>query len=239
MKAVILSAGLGTRLRPLTNDKPKVMVKVGGKPVLEHLINLCKYHNIIDIIINLHYFPKSVINYFSNGQKFGVNIEYSLEKDQIMGGAGALKKAEKLLKESPFLVMNGDALMNINLTKMIAFHNKKKGIGTILVHKTDHPYDSDLVEYDRNYLIKRFFRPDNKEKYKSISKSGVHIFEPEVLNDIPINTFCSLEKKLIPDLLMKDKKLYAYYSKAYSKDMGTPERLVQVKQDYENGKILF
>lgn len=239
MKVFILSAGLGTRLRPLTDNKPKVMVEIGAKPVLEHLINLCRHHNLKDIIINLHYLPDTVTQYFGNGDKFGVNIIYSHEKDRIMGGAGALKFAEQLLKDDSFFVLNGDVMTNVDLTAMAKFHQQKSGLGTFLVHQTDHPYDSDLVEYDNNYLIKRFFRPQPGDKFKPVSKTGTHIFEPEVLNFIPASVKYSLEKQLIPDLLQQGKKLYAYYSDAYSKDMGTLERLAQIKQDYDQGKISF
>jgi len=236
MKSLLLAGGLGTRLKPLTNDQPKVMVKIGDKPILEHLINLCVKHNIKDIIISLHYLPEVVVQYFKNGQQFSANISYSIE-DKRMAGAGAIKYAEKLLKQDSFFVLNGDVITNINLTKMAEFHRQKGGLGTFLVHKTDHPYDSDLVEYDKNCLIKKFFRPQSGDKFKPVSKTGTHIFKPEVLNYIPKNKKYSLEKQLIPDLLKQGKKLYAYYSNDYSKDMGTSGRLKQVRQDYEKGKI--
>jgi mannose-1-phosphate guanylyltransferase/phosphomannomutase len=239
MKVFILSAGLGTRLRSLTNDKPKVMVRVGNKPILEHLINLCAHHGFKDIIINLHYLPDVVINYFNDGKRFDVNITYSHEKEKIMGGAGALKQVEELLKKNTFFVLNGDVMTNINLTKMVQFHQKKGGIGSFLVHSTDHPYDSDLVEFNQDCLVKRFFRPKPGDQFKPISKTGTHIFEPEVLKFIPSGQKYSLEKQLIPDLLKCDKKLYAYYSEEYSRDMGTLERLAQVKKDYANSKISF
>ena len=122
---------------------------------------------------------------------------------------------------------------------MAQFHQEKQGIGSFLVHQTDHPYDSDLVEYDDNFLVKRFFRSQPGEKVNPISKTGTHIFKPEVLDYIPNNQKYSLEKQLIPDLLSKSKKLYAYYSDEYSKDMGTHERLKQVKIDYEANKIVI
>lgn len=232
MKAFILCAGLGTRLKPLTDDKPKVMVEIGGKPVLEHLIMLCKRHGIKEIIVNLHHFPDKVKKYFRGGKKWGVAIEYSLEK-KLMGGAGALKFAEKLIEKEPIIVMNGDVMTSVDLTEMVEFHKKMGGIGTIFVHTTDHPYDSDLVEYNGNFLVKRFFRVKRGDTFKAISKTGVHIFKPEVLNFIPSRKKYSLEKQLIPDIFKKREKLYAYFSDAYSKDMGTPKRLKQVIDDYQ------
>ena len=236
MKVFILAGGLGTRLKPLTDNQPKVMIKVGNKPILEHLVNLCVKHNFSDIIISLHHLPKPVTQYFDNGDKFNARISYSIES-KPMGGAGAIKHAQSFLKGDPFIVLNGDVMTNINLTKMVQFHQQKKGLATFLVHQTDHPYDSDLVEFDENHLITKFFRPQKGDKFKPISKTGTHIFEPEVLEIIPKDINYSLEKQLIPDLLKQGKKLYAYYSNEYSKDMGTPQRLAQVKKDYEANKI--
>lgn len=238
MKAFILSAGLGTRLRPLTNKIPKVLVEIGGKPVLEHLVILCAKHRILDIIINLHHFPKKIKGHFKDGKKWGVKITYSFEPE-IMGGAGGLKWAEKYLSKT-FFVLNGDVMTSLDLSKMAKFHLKKTrqgGVGSFLVHKTDHPYDSDLVDYDNDFLVRKFFRPTKSDKFKPVSKSGTHIFEPEILKYIPKDKKYSLEKELIPDLIKKGRKLYAYYSNEYSKDMGTPERLIKVRKDYEAGKI--
>lgn len=238
MKVFILSAGLGTRLRPLTNDRPKVMIEIGGKPVLEHLINLCKFHHFTEIVINLHYFPQAITNYFGTGSRFGVKIIYSHEK-QIMGSGGALKYAQKLLKDDAFLVLNGDVMTNLDLAAMVKFHRKKHGIGTFLGHDTDHPFDSDLIEFNNDFLITKLFRPKPGDKFRAIAKSGGHVFEPSVLSVIPESIKYSLEKELIPLLLKKKQRLYAFYSDLYTKDMGTPERLHQVRKDYEAGKIAF
>jgi len=236
MKVFILAGGLGTRLKSLTNNQPKVMIKIGDKPILEHLVNLCVKHNFTDIIISLFHLPKPVTQYFGNGKKLHARISYSIET-KPMGGAGAIKYAEPLLKDDSFFVLNGDVMTCANLTKIAQFHQQKQGLATFLVHKTDHPYDSDLVEFDNNDLITKFFRPQKGDKFKPTSKTGTHIFEPEVLDFIPPDIKYSLEKQLIPDLLKQGKKLYAYYSNEYSKDMGTSQRLTQVRKDFKDGKI--
>ena len=236
MKVFILAAGIGTRLKPLTNNQPKVMIKIGNKPVLEHLLNLCHHYSFNDIIINLHYLPEVITSYFGNGQKFGVKINYSFEK-KIMGGAGALKQAEKLLKNDSFFVLNGDVMTNVDLIAIAKFHQEKAGLGCLLVHPTDHSFDSDLVEYDGKFRILRFFRSTVGDNIQPVSKTGTHIFKPAVLNFIPPRQKFSLEKQLIPVLLTAKQSLYAYYSNCYSKDMGTLERLAQVEKDYQNGKI--
>ncbi|MEK7513901.1 MAG: nucleotidyltransferase family protein [Patescibacteria group bacterium] len=238
MKVLILAAGLGSRLQPLTDNLPKVMLPVGGKPVLEHLINLCHFHGLNEIIISTHYLSEKISDYFQDGTKFNVHLTYSHETMRL-GSAGAIKLAAPLLANDSFIVLNGDVLTNVNLAEMIKFHQQKKGLATFLVHSTNHPYDSDIVEFDHAGLISKFFRLKAGEKFQSLSKSGTHIFEPEVLDFIPQNQFYSLEKGLIPDLLARHERLYAYSSNCYSKDMGTPERLNQVNQDYDAKKIAF
>lgn len=238
MKAFILAAGIGTRLKPLTDHQPKVMFKIGNKPILEHLINLCRHHQIKDIILSTHYLSDQIVDYFQDGKQAGVHINYSHETIRL-GGAGAMKLAEPLLKDDDFIVLNGDVLTNVNLTKMISFHRRQQGLAAFLVHNTDHPLDSDLVEFDSTGLIKRFFRPQPGDKFKPVSKTGTHIFKPSVLNFIPPRQEFSLEKQLIPKLLAANQPLYAYFSDCYSKDMGTLERLAQVRKDYQDGKTSF
>ena len=238
MKAFILAAGIGTRLKPLTDNQPKVMLKIGTKPILEHLINLCRHHQIQEIILSTHYLADPIKNYFQDGQTFGVKIKYSHETKRL-GSAGALQLASALLKDDDFIVLSGDVLTNVNLTEMVSFHRLKQGLAAFLVHDTDHPFDSDLVEYDDNFLIKRFFRPTPGDNFQPISKTGTHIFKPTVLDFIPSQQEFSLEKQLIPALLTANQLLYAYYSNCYSKDMGTLERLTQVRKDYQDGKIAF
>lgn len=237
MKTFILSAGMGTRLRPLTNTIPKVMVPIGGKPVLEHLILLCRQHGFTQIVINVHYLPEVITKYFKDGSDWNVHITYSFETQTIMGGAGALKHAQKVLEGEDFFVLNGDCMTAINLKKMAAFHKYKKGIGTVLVHDTDHPYDSDIVDYNSDKQITRFFRPQPGDTFKPVSKTGTHIFTPDIFKYIPAQKKYSLEKELIPDLLSKNEKIFAYYSNEYSKDMGTPQRLAQVRHDFSAGRI--
>ncbi|HSX49026.1 MAG TPA: NDP-sugar synthase [Candidatus Saccharimonadales bacterium] len=237
-KAIILSAGHGTRLLPITREIPKVMIPIGDKPVLEHLIRLCASHNIQDVIINLHYLPDVITNHFADGSKFGVHITYLYEEEKILGGAGAIKNAESLVN-GDFLVMDGDVMTNLNLKKILNFHREKKGIATFLVHKTNHPYDSDCVQFDENSRITKFFRPKEGDIFDPMSKSGTHIFTPEVFQFIPKDIEFSLEHQLIPLLLSQGKSCYAYYSTEYSRDMGTPKRLEEVREDYQLGKISY
>ena len=133
MKAFILAAGAGTRLRPLTYDYPKPMIPLLNKPVIEHTINNLKKHNIDSIVMNLHTLPEMITDYFGDGRKFGIDIKYSME-ETLLGTAGGLKKCQKFF-DSTFVVMSGDGLSNIDLTDAVAFHKKKKSVATMVLKK--------------------------------------------------------------------------------------------------------
>ena len=133
MKAFILAAGAGTRLRPLTYECPKPMIPLLNKPVMEHTINNLKKHNINSVVMNLHTLPKKITDYFGNGSDFGVDIKYSMEEN-LLGTAGGLKKCKKFF-DSTFIVISGDGLSNVDLTSAVAFHKKKKSLATMIVKK--------------------------------------------------------------------------------------------------------
>lgn len=238
MKAFILCAGQGTRLGPLTNDLPKVMCDIGGKPVIEHLVLLCRRHGITDVIINLHHLPDAITAYFGSGARWDVNITYSRET-VLMGGAGALKLAQQELGDKPFFVLNGDVLADTDLTAMLAFHKSKNAAVTLLKHATDHPRDSDLIESDEDGRVIRFYRlaPQDPDPNVPFSNAGVHILEPDVLKFVPEHKPYSLERELIPELLRRGQACYAWTSDCYAADMGTPERLAHVRKDYADGRI--
>lgn len=244
MKAFFLAGGLGSRLGRFTIGLPKVMVPIKGYPVLAYLVQLCRIHGVKEIVISLHYFPEKVVDYFRDGRDFGVSINYSLEKEAL-GTAGAVANARHYLEGGPFLVFNADVLTDVDLTEMISFHRRQSSLVTVLAHVTDHPFDSDLVDFDKDFVLKRFFRPKPGEDFvsfdsaqdKPFAKTGTHIFEPGIFGFIPQGVSYSLEKQLIPSILEKGEKVAVFSSRAYSKDMGTEERLSQVNRDLEDGKI--
>lgn len=235
MKAFILAAGKGIRLLPLTKNKPKVMLPIGEKPILEHLILLCKRHDINEFIINLFWKPKVIINYFRTGKKLDVKIYYSEEKE-LMGTAGALKLAEKQITDT-FLVLYGDVMMNIDLSKLIKYHKEKYALVTIVIHKTSHPKDSDLVIADKNGRVKKFINKDSLGKKNSLfSNAGLFIAEPELLKYIKKGKSLSFEKDIIQDLLKRDLLVFAYKTNEYLEDIGTKKRyslaLNEFKKNY-------
>jgi len=231
MKAVILAAGLGTRMQDAFPNTPKAMLPIGDKPLLEHQINHLKKFGFGEIYINLHYFPGVIKNYFGNGKKFGVKITYSYEP-KILGTSGALTNFKKYL-EGTFIVLYGDIFTTLNFRKFLEFHQKKKSQATLLVHETDHPEDSDLVAIDQDNRIYKFYISPHKKPVTdtNLSSAGIYFLEPETLRFLSKKTPSDFVEDFFPILLKKNLKMYGYYSSEYSKDIGTLERYQKVKKN--------
>lgn len=232
MQAIILSGGLGARLRPLTDNMPKVMVPIGGKPVLEHHIDQLKKNGITDILINLHYLPEVIKNYFGDGSRFGVNITYKYEPE-ILGTAGAVKNFEDCLKDD-FFIIYGDILSFVDYEKFKDFFKgKPDAIGAEIVGDTDHPFDSDLAEVDEDMRFKKIHTKPHKQipkKYKSMK--AIFIFRKKILDFIPQGKYYEIDHQLLPDALSRGVKFYGYETNDYLKDVGTMERYEKAQEDY-------
>ena len=230
MKAIILAAGEGTRLRPLTSTRPKPMLPIAGTPLLEHTIGLLKSHGITDCAINLNYMPESIRGYFGDGSQFGVDITYSLE-NEILGTAGAVRKLQAYL-DSTFVVFYGDVLTDLDIGALAAFHKKKlvsqtpsgSPIVTLALYHVENPSAAGIVEIDRDSRIRRFIeKPSPEEAFTDLANAGIMIVEPEIIDYIPPGTFCDFGHDLLPRLLEKGVALYGFEiaQSTYLLDIGT------------------
>ena len=236
MKAFILAAGVGTRLRPLTFECPKPMIPLLNKPVIEHTINNLKKHNIDSVVMNLHTLPEQITDYFGNGSKFGIDINYSLEEN-LLGTAGGLKKCKKFF-DSTFVVMSGDGLSNVDLTAAIAFHKKKKALATMIVKQVETRFSYGITLTDKSGKIVKFVeKPTWSSIFSNTVNTGIYIFEPEVFKYIPDN-FYDFGKDLWPRLLKLKKPIYAYLMSGYWTDIGNIEEYKQGVKDALFNKIL-
>lgn len=238
MKAFILAAGLGTRLRALGLDIPKVMVPIGGKPLLEHHLKMLSAQGVTEFIINLHYLPEKVMAYFGDGSKFGVKITYSHETE-ILGTAGGVKKMEGALRDGAFVVIYGDNLMRFDLAEVVGFHRARQAVATVALFASAEPWTGGVVETDRSGRVVRFVeKPDRKEISTNLINAGIYVLEPAVLDAIPAGQFCDFGKNVFPALLAAGQPVFAMKPKAYIHDVGTPERLAQAQRDFENGLVM-
>ena len=208
-KAMLLAAGKGTRLRPLTETVAKCMVEVAGKPVLEHHIEWLQKCGVTDVVINLHYLAETVMNYFSDGARFGVHIKYSYEED-LLGTAGAVKKVESFF-DAPFFVWYADNLSTCRLDKLWAFHQEKGGLVTMALHHRDDPTQSGIVGLDDRRRITRFLeKPQAGEIFSRWVNAGIFILDPAVLDAIPPGVACDFGRDVFPMLLERGASLYGY-----------------------------
>lgn len=234
MKAMILAAGEGTRLRPLTNMIPKPMLPVGGKPLLEHTICWLRTHGIEQVAINLHHGPWLTQAYLGDGSAWGVRITYSLE-DRLLGTAGAVKKLQSYFDDT-FVVVYGDVLTNMDLTGLVSFHQAKGGGVTIALYRVENPWTCGLIELDGEGRLLRFVeKPSPEDVFTDLASAGVFVMEPRVLDHIPVDTFYDFGHDLFPALLTEGVPLYGYPTDAYLVDIGTMEKYRQARLDVREG----
>lgn len=257
MKTVIMAGGRGTRISSVASDIPKPMIKIEGKPVLEHELECLRDQGFTDIILTVSHLGSIIMDYFGDGsgispatgKPFGVHIEYYFEKEPL-GNAGALFKIKDKL-DSDFLLLNADAVFDVDFNRFVAFHNQHGGLVTLFTHPNSHPYDSGLIIADKKYSVEQWLaKEDDRPKYyRNRVNAGLHVINPLILdqsgidadkvgtlddNGKPIKV--DLDRQLLKPLAGTGKMFY-YDSPEYVKDMGTPERYYSVCEDYKVGRV--
>ena len=237
MKAFILAAGLGTRLQSLKLDVPKVMVPIGGKPLLQHHLEMLRDQGIREIIVNLHYLPEKITGVFGDGSGLGVSITYSHEP-QLLGTAGAVKKMADRLSDGTFLVLYGDNLVKIEFGPLVEFHQGHRAVATVALFESAEPWTGGMVETDGEGRVRRFVeKPDPRDVSTNLISAGILVLEPRVLESIPANQFSDFGREVIPKMVADGYPVYAMKPQAYIQDVGTPERLARAQRDFENGLV--
>lgn len=221
MKAMILAAGVGSRLDPLTRNLPKPMVPIVNKPVMEHIIDLLARHGFKDIIVNLHYLGEQIQQYFGDGKKWGVHITYSPE-DRLWGDAGSVKRCEDFFDDDTFLVVGGDDLADIDLRRLVRFHRDKKALATIALSLVDDPSEYGIALLNERGRITRFLeKPKGEVIFSNSANTGVYVFDRHVLELIPKGVQYGFGANLFPLLLEQRTRFYGYLTSSYWKDVGS------------------
>lgn len=227
-KAVILAGGKGTRLG--LKDRPKPMVLIDDRSLLQIQVEWLKREGIDKIFVLLNYLPDVVISELGNGEKWGIKIEYIIEKTPL-GTAGALAQLKGMISEE-FFVIYGDLLCDIDLKKLAEFHYRSQSDLTLVTHPNDHPYDSDLIELDSQGRVTKFISKPHPEAliYKNLVNAAIYLFSEKALALLKENVSGDLAHNFFPEFVNK-LKIYSYKTTEYIKDMGTPDRLEKVKMD--------
>lgn len=235
-KAVIMAGGFGTRLRPLTMTIPKPMVPIINIPMMEHIVNLLKNHGITDIVSLLYFQPEKITDYFENGAKYGINMNY-VQAQADYGTAGSVKNAHEYLNER-FIIISGDVLTDFDLDKAIKFHEEKKSKTTVLLTRAERPLQYGIVMTDDDGKITRFLeKPSWGQVFSDTINTGIYILEPEVLDLIPYQEDFDFSKDLFPMMLSKNMPLYGFIADGYWKDVGNLNEYQAGQADALAGKL--
>ena len=250
MKTVIMAGGRGTRISSVASDIPKPMIKIGGKPVLEREIECLQRQGFTDIIITVSHLAEHIIRYFGDGAAFGVTISYFIEETPL-GNAGSLFRLRDQLTED-FLLLNADAVFDVDFHRFVAYHKAKGGLATLFVHANSHPYDSGLLIADETGRVTQWLAKEDERPrwYSNCVNAGLHIINPVVLDMSGIDAGLigsqvdgsgrifkvDLDRQILKPLC-RTGRLFCYDSPEYVKDMGTPDRFKNVCEDYEKGRI--
>ncbi len=240
MQAIILAGGKGTRLRPLTVYTPKPIVPVLNRPFLLYQIELLRRAGIKDIILSLNYQPDKIEQVLSDGTDYGVKLRFITEPSP-MGTGGAYKFAVDSIQETA-IIFNGDILTDLDISKIIDFHRKKKAEATIVLTLVENPSAYGLVETDDKGKVLRFLEKPKAEELANLTtntiNAGIYILEPSVLDLIPAGENRSFEYNVFPELLNREKRFYAYISAGhYWRDIGNPKSYLNAHHDFLSGKI--
>ncbi|MCD6461377.1 MAG: NDP-sugar synthase [Thermoplasmata archaeon] len=230
MKAVILAGGEGSRLRPLTENRPKPLVPVGGKLCIEYVINSLARSGFNRIIITTGYMSQRLIETVGDGGKYGASVLYSFEPVPA-GTAGAVKKVEPFLDET-FVVASGDVLADVDIGELYRFHRERGSVATMALTRVPDPTEFGIVGLDDEGRIIRFKeKPRREEVFSNLINAGIYILEPEVLDHVPEGEMFDFSKNLFPILLERGEPIHGREIKGLWRDIGRPSDLLQASLD--------
>lgn len=237
MKAMILAAGLGTRLRPLTNTVPKPLLPVAGTPLIVWNLLLLKRHGFHDVVVNLHHLGPMIEQAVGNGSKFGLRIVYSKEP-VILGTGGGIKQAEPYFCGEPVLVLNGDTLFELDLDALIAFHRQRQAAATLVLRDDPDAAQWGLVEVGADAQIIRITGKGQAGTEPTLPRmfAGIHILTPRLLRDSPKGAAFSIIDPYVA-AIARGERVLGFDLKGYWSDIGTPERYTQAERDAAAGII--
>ncbi len=237
MKAMVLAAGKGTRLFPLTGVIPKPMAPVAGKPILQHIFELLAGAGVDEVNVNVHYLADAILGFYGQETRMdGTKIHFTRE-DELMGTAGGVKRVSEYFDET-FVVVMGDALTDVDIREIVSFHKEKGAIATLALVRVADTSEYGVAELDAEKSILRFQeKPKLGEAVSDLANTGIYVLEPEVLEYIPENTFFDFAEDLFPRLLEAGEKIVGYEGDFYWSDIGTLGSYRTAQHDALSGKV--
>jgi NDP-sugar pyrophosphorylase family protein len=237
---MILGAGIGSRLDPLTRSLPKPIVPVVGKPVMGHIIDHLRHSGVQDIVVNVQYLGHKIEEVIGDGTAYGVRVHYSRE-DRLWGDAGGLKRVEPFFREDDddtLLVVGGDDLTDIDINHIVAEHRAKGALASIGVTPVEDPSAFGIAVADEKGYITRFQeKPKKGEAFSNLANTGIYVFNRKVFDYIPAATFFGFGNNVLPAMLEAGKPMLAVSSDAYWQDVGNLTIYRQAQRDVIDGKV--
>jgi len=237
-QAMMLAAGEGTRLRPLTLETPKVLVPIGGVPLICYTLIWLKSHGIREVVINLHHLGEKIKAFLGDGTRFGVSIHYSPE-ETLLGTAGGVKRAERFFSNT-FVVVYGDVLTDFNLSDMVRFHQPQKALATLALTKVANPRETGIVRLDEHDRVVSFVeKPPGGAVAGDMANGGIYILEREIFRFIPDERYCDFAYEVFPRLVEAGYFVYGYRLRPedYLVDIGSMEKYRRANEDVAAGKV--
>jgi NDP-sugar pyrophosphorylase family protein len=237
MKAMILAAGLGTRLRPMTQSIPKPLLPVAGTPLIVWNLLLLKRYGFHDVVINLHHLAPMIQQVLGDGSRYGMRITYSQEP-VLLGTGGGIKQAEPHFCGEPVLVLNGDTLFELDLDALCSFHKRRQAVATLVLRKDPEAEQWGLVEVDAEQRILRITGRGVASSHQGQSRmfAGIHILHPRLLRSVPKGVLSTIIDPYVA-AIQRGEAVLGYDFEGYWSDVGTPERYAQVEHDAAAGLI--
>jgi len=236
MKAVILAGGLGTRLRPVTGEHPKPMAPILGRPVMEHIVELLCRNGYTQICAALHYRAGEIMAHFGDGRKFGVELEYRIETDNL-GTAGSVKNCRDFYRDEDFLVISADAVCDYDLGLLMRVHKEHEALATLALSAEKTPLRYGLAVTDEEGYIRSFTeKPDWPQVVTDLVNTGIYVLSPGAMERVPEGPF-DFGRDLFPKLLKEGAALYGQVMQGYWRDIGTPQDYYRCCADALDGKL--
>ncbi len=238
MKAVVMAGGEGSRLRPLTLERPKPMLPVVNRPVLGHIFHLLKQHGIVDVVVTLQYLAAQIQDYYGDGKAIGMNIDYVIEESPL-GTAGSVRNAQRFLADDePFLVISGDALTDFDLTALVDYHRGRKALLTMALYPVPDPLEYGVINIYEDGRVAQFLeKPKWGAATSDTVNTGIYVVQPEVLQRISTERSVDWSQHIFPRMLANGEPLYGYVAQGYWCDIGTLSEYQRANNDLLNGVL--
>ncbi len=237
MKAVVMAGGEGTRLRPMTSSMPKPLLPVVNRPIMEHVLRLLRRHGYTEIVVTVQFLASLIRNYFGDGEELGVHLTYATEEEPL-GTAGSVKNAEDALRDAPFLVISGDALTDIDLSALVAFHHERGAMVTVCLTRVSNPLEFGITIIDDDGRVQRFLeKPTWGQVFSDTVNTGIYVMDPAVFDYVKSGEAVDWSGDVFPRLLEDGHPVFGFVADGYWEDVGTLESYHRAQADVLEGRV--